>query len=61
MNKSKGKVIWDLMMINEIEKILRIDSESNKSLKNINKFYIILGVRYCELKNQDLLNNEGVG
>ena len=33
-------------MINEIEKILRIDSESNKSLKNINK-YIILGVRYC--------------
>ncbi len=27
-----------IMMINEIEKILRIDSESNKSSKNINKF-----------------------
>ena len=27
--------------------IFRIDSKSNKSLKNINKFYIILVVKYC--------------
>jgi hypothetical protein len=38
MDKYKEKVIWDLMMINEIEKILRINSESNKSSKNIDKF-----------------------
>ena len=42
----KEKVILDLMMINDIEKILRIDSESNKSQKILINT-IILGVRYC--------------